>query len=62
VVGNIAYAKDGTWTESRTLFTQFQNVAADNVDQFRDGSVQPVLWPPECKTGTMIYPYAEAKR
>jgi Periplasmic binding protein len=27
----------------RTLFTQFQNVATGNVDQFRDGSVQPIL-------------------
>ena len=62
VVGNIAYAKDGAWTEPRTLFTQFQNVAAGNVDQFRDGGVQPVLWPPEYKTGTMIYPYVNARK
>jgi branched-chain amino acid transport system substrate-binding protein len=62
VVGNIAYAKDGAWTEPRTLFTQSQNVAAGNVDQFRDGSVQPVLWPPDYKTGTVIYPYVNARK
>ena len=33
-----------------------------NVDQFRDGSVQPILWPPQYKSGTMIYPYAAAKK
>jgi branched-chain amino acid transport system substrate-binding protein len=62
VVGDIAYDKSGQWAEPRTLFTQFQNVAAGNIDQFRDGSVQPVLWPPKYKTGTMIYPYADARK
>jgi branched-chain amino acid transport system substrate-binding protein len=62
VVGDVAYDKSGQWTEERTLFTQFQNVAPGNMDQFRDGSVQPVLWPPQYKTGTMIYPYPGGKK
>ena len=62
VAGEIAYGKDGEWTQPRTVFSQFQDVQAGNVDQFRDGSKQPILWPPRYKTGTMIYPYAEAKR
>jgi branched-chain amino acid transport system substrate-binding protein len=62
VVGDVAYDKSGQWTEPRTLFTQFQNVAPGNMDQFRDGSVQPVLWPPQYKTGTMIYPYPDGKK
>jgi branched-chain amino acid transport system substrate-binding protein len=62
VAGEINYGADGAWAEPRTLFTQFQNVAAANIDQFRDGGVQPILWPPAYKTGTMIYPYAAAKK
>ena len=62
VVGEINYADDGAWAAPRTLFTQFQNVAAGNIDQFRNGSVQPILWPPQYKSGTMIYPYAAAKK
>jgi branched-chain amino acid transport system substrate-binding protein len=62
VVGDIAYADDGAWGQPRTLFTQFQNVAPGNLDQFRDGRVQPILWPPQYKTGAMIYPYAAAKK
>ena len=42
--------------EAAAVFTQFQNVAPNNLDQFRDGSKQPILWPPEYKTGDMIYP------
>jgi branched-chain amino acid transport system substrate-binding protein len=62
VAGDIAFGKDGEWTKPRTVFSQFQDVQPDNVDQFRDGSKQPILWPPEYKKGTMVYPYAEAKR
>jgi len=62
VVGDVTYAKDGEWAQPRTLFTQFQNVAANNIDQFRTGAVQPILWPPDYKTGTMIYPYTDAKK
>jgi branched-chain amino acid transport system substrate-binding protein len=62
VVGEINYAADGAWAAPRTLITQFQNVAAGNIDQFRDGSVQPILWPPQYKTGSVVYPYAAAKK
>ena len=62
VVGEINYIPDGAWAQPRTLFTQFQNVAAGNIDQFRDGSVQPILWPPQYKSGSLIYPYATAKK
>ena len=27
-----------------------------------DGAKQPILWPPEYKTGDMIYPYADARK
>jgi branched-chain amino acid transport system substrate-binding protein len=62
VVGDIEYSRDGSWTQPRNVFTQFQNVAAGNIDQYRDSSVQPVVWPPKYKTGDMIYPYADAKK
>jgi branched-chain amino acid transport system substrate-binding protein len=62
VAGDIAFNNEGEWAQPRTVFTQFQNVQAGNFEQFRDGSKQPILWPEQYKTGTMIYPYAEAKR
>jgi hypothetical protein len=33
-----------------------------NLDQFRDGKVQPILWPAEFKTGDIIYPYGNARK
>jgi branched-chain amino acid transport system substrate-binding protein len=62
IVGDIEYGKDGEWTEARTVFTQFQKVVPNNFEQFADGKVQPVLWPPQYKTGDLIYPYAAAKQ
>ncbi len=62
VVGDIDYTKTGEWAQQRNVFTQFQNVAANNIDQFRTGAAQPILWPPEYKTGNMIYPYADARK
>jgi branched-chain amino acid transport system substrate-binding protein len=62
VVGEIGFGKDGEWRTTRQFLTQFQNVEPNNVDQFRGGSKQPILWPPEYKTGEMIYPYEDARK
>jgi len=62
VVGEIGYGKDGEWSTTRQFLTQFQNVEPNNVDQFRDGRKQPILWPPEYKTGEMVYPYDNARK
>lgn len=63
VVGPIAFAKNGEWAESRTLLTQFQHVSGDGgVERFADGKVQPIIWPPQYKTGDLVYPYVGATR
>ena len=62
VVGDVAFAKDGEWTKPRQFTTQVQNAIPNNLDQFRDGSKTPVLWPPEYKSGDIIYPYADARK
>jgi branched-chain amino acid transport system substrate-binding protein len=62
VVGDIAYGKDGEWTAPRTLFTQFQNVAPNNLEQFRAATREVILWPEPYRTGNMIYPYSEARK
>jgi branched-chain amino acid transport system substrate-binding protein len=61
VVGDIAFGSDGEWAKSRMFFTQFQNVAPNDIEQFREGSKQVILWPPEFKSGDIIYPYSKAK-
>src|ERR1700734_239064 len=62
VVGDIKFGKDGEWAKSRVFFTQFQHVTANSIDQFRDTTHEVIVWPNEYKTGTVIYPYADAKK
>jgi branched-chain amino acid transport system substrate-binding protein len=62
VVGEVKFGKDGEWEQARQFTTQVQNVVPNNLDQFRDGARTPVLWPPEYKSGDIIYPYADARK
>jgi branched-chain amino acid transport system substrate-binding protein len=62
VVGDISFGKDGEWTKSRVVFTQFQHVTANSIDQFKDTSHEAIVWPDQYKSANMIYPYAEAKK
>ena len=62
VAGPITFGKDGEWAESRQVLTQVQNAAPNNLEQFRDGAKQPILWPPKYKSGNLIYPYADARK
>ena len=62
VVGDIKFGKDGEWAKSRVYFTQFQHVTGNAIDQFKDTTHEVIVWPEEYKTGTMIYPYADAKK
>ena len=61
VSGDFSFGKDGEWSTSRMFWTQVQNAQPNNLEQFRDGSAQPIVWPPEAKTGTLIYPYEKAR-
>jgi branched-chain amino acid transport system substrate-binding protein len=62
VAGDFSFAADGEWSKSRQVWTQIQNAEPNNLDQFREGKVQPIVWPPEAKTGNLIYPYADARK
>jgi len=62
VAGEIAYNKNGDWTEPRTVFTQFQDVAPNDLEQFSKTDHQVILWPDKYKTGKMLYPYTDATK
>jgi len=61
LVGDVRFGPNGEWAEAQVLTTQFQNVKGNGIDQFRDPKTQVILWPEDTKTGTMIYPYTNAK-
>jgi branched-chain amino acid transport system substrate-binding protein len=61
VVGDVSFGEKGEWSKARVMTIQFQNIASTNVDDFRDGHGETVLWPNQYKNGDVILPYSSIK-
>jgi branched-chain amino acid transport system substrate-binding protein len=61
VVGTVKFGEKGEWETPRVLMVQFQNVEADNLDQFRTAGKRVVIKPDEWKSGDLAFPYTDAK-
>jgi branched-chain amino acid transport system substrate-binding protein len=62
IYGDIAFGADGEWVKPRILTVQYQGVKGHDMAQFEKSGVQPILDPPEFKTGTLKYPYSNAPK
>jgi len=60
VVGEVKFGPTGEWTEERTLAAQFQNIKGNSIDEFRDTKTEAIIYPPQFKSGEVIYPYDKA--
>jgi len=60
VVGDVKFNDQGEWAEERTLAAQFQNIKGRTIDDFRDLSTEVIIYPPQYKSGDVIYPYEKA--
>lgn len=58
VMGAVRFGPGGEWREPRVLQVQFQDIEGHDVEQFRTGSRQAVVWPPDLASGALRYPYA----
>jgi branched-chain amino acid transport system substrate-binding protein len=61
VVGDVSFGEKGEWSKARVMTVQFQNIAGTDVDNFRDGKGETVLWPDQYKNGDPILPYSDIK-
>jgi branched-chain amino acid transport system substrate-binding protein len=61
VVGDVKFGAKGEWAEERMLLIQFQGIKSNSADDFRDLSTEVILYPPQYKSGNLIYPYEKAK-
>jgi len=62
VVGDVRFGAGGGWSEARVLEVQYQNIKGADLAEFRDARTQAVVSPSSLASGTLIYPYAKAKR
>jgi branched-chain amino acid transport system substrate-binding protein len=59
IVGDISFGEDGDWKEAKILFEQFHDVKGNDVEQFRDGKAETILYPLPIRSGNLIEPYSE---
>src|SRR5664279_2782687 len=60
VVGDVKFNEQGEWAQERTLAAQFQNIKGKSIDDFRDLKTEVIIYPPQYKSGEVIYPYEKA--
>jgi branched-chain amino acid transport system substrate-binding protein len=61
VVGDVKFGDKGEWAQERMLLVQFQNIKSNGIDEFRHLSTEVILYPPQYKSGDIIYPYTRVK-
>jgi branched-chain amino acid transport system substrate-binding protein len=61
VIGDVSFGPLGEWERSRILYIQYQNVRGNDLNQFREPGKAVILYPPELKSGELIYPLAKAR-
>src|SRR6266481_6709980 len=61
ILGDVKFGEGGGWSEARILQVQYQNIRGNNPSQFKGAGTQTVVWPSSLASGTLIYPYANAK-
>jgi branched-chain amino acid transport system substrate-binding protein len=60
IVGKVKFGPNGEWEQSRMLVVQYQQIKGNDIGQFAGPGKRVVLYPEQWKSGTLIYPYAEA--
>lgn len=60
IVGKVKFGSNGEWEKPRILLVQYQNIKGNDIAQFAAPGKRIVLLPEQWKSGTLIYPYADA--
>jgi branched-chain amino acid transport system substrate-binding protein len=60
IVGKVKFGSNGEWARARMLLVQYQSITGTDIAQFAGSGKRVVLRPEEWRSGTVIYPYAEA--
>jgi len=58
IVGDVAFGPDGEWATPRVIWTQFQNIHSNDLEQFKNPAAEVVLLPKEFRSGELQYPYS----
>jgi branched-chain amino acid transport system substrate-binding protein len=62
ILGDVKFGAGGGWSEARVLQVQYRHINRNDLSIFKDARTQAVVWPSNLASGTLIYPYAQAKQ
>jgi branched-chain amino acid transport system substrate-binding protein len=60
IVGPIRFGAKGEWTDNRVLMSQFQDVANNDLAQFRTPGKLAIVAPDRFRSGAFKHPFATA--
>ena len=60
IIGEVKFSALGEWEKSRILTIQYRNIEGHDINQFRQPGKAVITYPPELKSGDLIYPFAKA--
>jgi branched-chain amino acid transport system substrate-binding protein len=58
VVGDVSFAPNGEWAQSRVLYVQYRNLDSSGVEQFKLPGKQIIVAPKELASGKLHYPFS----
>jgi branched-chain amino acid transport system substrate-binding protein len=56
-IGKVKFDKNGEWEVSRIFYVQYRNIVSGDLEQWKKPGHAVVVWPPQSKSGDLIYPY-----
>src|SRR5260370_22499882 len=60
VMGIVEFGNNGEWSRPRVPQIQFQGIVGADLEQFRNGSRQTIVWPPVLASGQLQFPFAQS--
>jgi branched-chain amino acid transport system substrate-binding protein len=61
IVGDIKFGERGEWAQPRILLVQFQGIAGNDLEQFKQPGKQVILYPAQYKSGDLKVPFEPMK-
>lgn len=62
IVGDISFGKEGEWSKARVLEVQWQGLTNNSLKELKDTKHEVILEPSQYRTGSVVAPYASAKK
>ena len=61
IIGTVQFGPDGKWERTRILTTLYRGIKGKDLEQFKQAGRQVILYPPELKSGELVFPLQTAR-